>query len=94
MTEQPEIRKHQMGEFGFFASLEEAQAHINTTFCVAEMPIGGYFSYKDNIFRVHHYENNTFELWVTNPEGELRTIDSEAQALYLGENSELPLPQN
>lgn len=88
MTNYPEIRKHNQGEFRFFESLEEAVSHINTTFNMVEMPVGGYFAYKDNIFCVHHYENNTFELWVTNPEGELRTIDSEEQGLYLGQNAQ------
>ena len=90
MTGQPEIRKHQMGEFSFFATLEEAKPYINTTFNVAEMPVGGYFAYKDNIYRVHHYENNDFQLWVTNPEGELKIIDPEENGLYLGENYSMP----
>ena len=89
-----ETRKHTYGEFGFFTSLEEARPYIHTTFNIAEMPLGGYFSYKDNIYRIHHYENNTFEMWVTNPELELRTVPAEDQGLYLGDTPRLPNREN
>ena len=81
-----ETRKQIYGEFGFFTSLEEAIPFENTEFCLAEMPVGGFFQNKDQIYQVAKYENNTFQMVVKNTNGELVTMDPEINVLYLGRN--------
>ena len=79
-----EIRKHVYGEFGFFASLEEAIPVEGTEFCLAEMPIGGYFINKDKVYQVVKYENNNFQMVVKTLLGKHLEMDPENNYLYLG----------
>lgn len=79
-----EQRKHAYGDFGFFTSVEEAVPVEDTEFCLAEMPIGGYFINKDKVYQVVKYENNNFQMIVKTLQGDQIEMDPENNYLYLG----------
>lgn len=76
----------QQKPFIFFSSVEEAKDHTNTTFNVAEMPIGGFIKYNNKLYRIQKYNNTTCRMEVIDTESHVEEIDSTDNAYYLGDN--------
>lgn len=77
------ISKNQ-NPFIFFHSISEAKDTENTNYNVGEMPVGGFIKYKNKVYQIKCYNNETYQMEVINMNGIESTINSEENAYYLG----------
>ena len=78
------MREYQGKSFTYFETLQEAEEHQGTEFCIAEMPNNSWFSFQNNTYKIKTF-NSTNQMMICQDEnGQITHLDSTENALYLG----------
>ena len=84
------MRNYQGKPFTYFETLQEAEEHEGTEFCIAEMPDNSWFSYQNNTYKIKTFDSTNQMMICQDENGIIIELDSSENALYLGRiNSQL-----
>ncbi len=84
------MSNYQGKPFTYFETLQEAEEHEGTEFCIAEMPDNSWFSYQNNTYKIKTFDSTNQMMICQDENGIIIELDSSENALYLGRfNSQL-----
>ena len=86
-----EVRIEDGEPFDFYRSVEEADqdGNIGKEWNVGEMPVGAWVTYRNKLYQLDSYDNNTGRFIVSNDFG-VNSIDGSDNAIYWGKWENTP----
>lgn len=85
-----EVRLDDGEPFEFYQTIEEVPTtYIGEEWNVGEMPLGAWVTYRNKLYRLDKYDNNTGRFIVSNNYG-VNSIDATDNAIYWGEWENVP----